>query len=221
MLKKHIFTSTHADNKERLINHSALFWCSQRGVITCGTHFEDTKLVASITGRPVPESMSISWIFTPVGTISWGTMKLKLLFLDLIPCKVGGITRRHPEGFKFWKNACQTHLYLHSHAESCTCSFYINLRTVETFHNNTTEWINLSLLVGSLKLWACNTETIKQWHAQHGKLSQEPCHHSYSISKKMWNICPWQIWHTTHMLWIIFVWKIKKKKKGVSRFDSV
>lgn len=47
--------------------------------ITCGTHFEETKLVASITGRPDPESMSISWIFTPVGRISWGTMRLKQL----------------------------------------------------------------------------------------------------------------------------------------------
>lgn len=65
-------------------------WLCKRRVITCGTHFEETKLVASITGRPAPESMSISWIFTPVGTISWGTMKLKQLFLDLIPLKMGG-----------------------------------------------------------------------------------------------------------------------------------
>lgn len=80
--------SSHADEKEGLINHSALFRCAQRRVITCGTHFEETKLVASITDRPVRESMSISWIFTPVGTISWKTMKLKQLFLDFIPLKM-------------------------------------------------------------------------------------------------------------------------------------
>lgn len=95
MLEEQIFLSSYADKKESLINHSALFCCAQRRVITCGTHFEETKLVASITGRPVPESMSISWIFTPVGTISWGTMKLKLLFLDLIPLKMGGTTSRY------------------------------------------------------------------------------------------------------------------------------
>jgi len=91
MPEEQSFLSRYADKKESLINHSALFCCAQRRVITCGTHFEETKLVASITGRPVPESMSISWIFTSVGTISWGTMKLKLLFLDLI-LKMGGTT---------------------------------------------------------------------------------------------------------------------------------
>lgn len=52
-------------------------WKSQRlcantllRIITWATHFEDTKLVASIAGRPVWESMSISWILTSVGTIS-------------------------------------------------------------------------------------------------------------------------------------------------------
>lgn len=90
-----IFHRSYADKKESLINHSALFCCAQRRVITCGTHFEETKLVASITGRPVPESMSISWIFTPVGTISWGTMQLKLLILALIPLRMGIRTRRY------------------------------------------------------------------------------------------------------------------------------
>lgn len=90
-----IFLGSYANKKESLINHSALFCRAQRRVITCGTHFEETKLVASITGRPVPESMSISWIFTPVGTISWGTMKLKQLFLDLIPLMMGGTTSRY------------------------------------------------------------------------------------------------------------------------------
>lgn len=49
------------------INHSALLHAP---FVTCGTHFEETKLVASITERPVPESMSINWIFTFVGTTS-------------------------------------------------------------------------------------------------------------------------------------------------------
>ena len=101
LLEEQIFLSCYADKKESLINHSALFCCAQRRVITCGTHFEETKLVASITGRPVPESMSISWIFTPVETISWGTMKLKLLFLDLIPLKMGGTTSRYIFFFSF------------------------------------------------------------------------------------------------------------------------
>lgn len=95
MLEDPIFLSRYADKRERLINHSARFHCTQRRLITCGTHFEETKLVASITGRPVPESMSISWIFTSVGTISWGTMKVKQLFLDLIPLKMGGTTGRY------------------------------------------------------------------------------------------------------------------------------
>lgn len=50
---------------------------AQGSVITWGTHFEETKLVASTAGRPVPESMSISWIFTPVGTISQEAVKMK------------------------------------------------------------------------------------------------------------------------------------------------
>lgn len=99
MQREQSFLSSYADKKESLINHSALFCCAQRRVITCGTHFEETKLVASITGRPVPESMSISWIFTPVGTISWGTMKLKQLFLDLIPLKMGGRTSKYLADF--------------------------------------------------------------------------------------------------------------------------
>lgn len=64
------FLSALAARKERLINHSALLGLHKGSVITWGTHFEETKLVASTAGRPVPESMSISWIFTPVGTIS-------------------------------------------------------------------------------------------------------------------------------------------------------
>ncbi len=111
-----IFLGSYADKKEGLINHSALFCGAQRRVITCGTHFEETKLVASITGRPVPESMSISWIFTPVGTISWGTMKLKQLFLDLIPLKMGGTTSRYMSDFFFFFLHLQTST-VHSHAD--------------------------------------------------------------------------------------------------------
>lgn len=76
-------TSWEAEEEKRIIKNSALYSCEQRH-LTCGTHFEETKLVASITGRPAPESMSISWIFTPVGTISWGTMELKQLELALM-----------------------------------------------------------------------------------------------------------------------------------------
>lgn len=90
MLQEQVSLSSPAENNASLINHSACFLAAQRRVITCGTHFEDTKLVASITGRPVSESMSISWILTPVGTISWKTMKWRRLFLDLIPLKIGG-----------------------------------------------------------------------------------------------------------------------------------
>ena len=36
---------------------------------TCGTHLGETKLVDSIDGKPVSESMSISLIFVSVGTI--------------------------------------------------------------------------------------------------------------------------------------------------------
>lgn len=66
------------DQEKRIIKNSALYHSEQRRLLTCGTHFEETKLVASITGRPASESMSISWIFSPVGTISWNTMKLKM-----------------------------------------------------------------------------------------------------------------------------------------------
>lgn len=38
-------------------------------VRTCGTHFGETKLVASITGSPASESMSIRRIFTSAGTM--------------------------------------------------------------------------------------------------------------------------------------------------------
>lgn len=57
-------------DQEKRIKYSALYSSEKRRLLTCGTHFEETKLVASITGRPAPESMSISWILTPVGTIS-------------------------------------------------------------------------------------------------------------------------------------------------------
>ena len=36
--------------------------------ITCGTHFGDTNEVASMTGSPVAESLSISSTLTSVGT---------------------------------------------------------------------------------------------------------------------------------------------------------
>jgi hypothetical protein len=36
---------------------------------TCGTHFGDTKLVASTTGNPEVASLLISSIFTGVGTV--------------------------------------------------------------------------------------------------------------------------------------------------------
>lgn len=75
ILEQQVSPSSPEENNESLINHSVSFLGTQRIVITCGTHFEDTKLVASITGRPVSESMFISWILTLVGTISWKTMK--------------------------------------------------------------------------------------------------------------------------------------------------
>lgn len=83
-----------ADKKNNRINHSALFSYTQRRVITCGTHFEETKLVASITGRPVSESMSISWILTPVGTISWGTMNTETDFSGFDSCQDGRYSRQ-------------------------------------------------------------------------------------------------------------------------------
>lgn len=72
MPKVQVVLRTLIENNEwaRRKSLSALFARTQRGAITCGTHFEDTKLVTSITGRPVSESMFISWILTPVGTIS-------------------------------------------------------------------------------------------------------------------------------------------------------
>lgn len=118
-----LFSSVLMLTKKSVINHSALFCCAQRRNITCGTHFEETKLVASITGRPVPESMSISWIFTPVGTISWGTMELKQLFLDLIPLKMGGTTCRYLVHFfpsLHYPSVTLTFTCC-LHAESCTC----------------------------------------------------------------------------------------------------
>lgn len=86
-LRHHI--SQHKLEEKWIIKNSALYSSEQRHP-TCGTHFEETKLVASITGRPAPESISISWIFTPVGTISWGTMELKQLELALMG---GGMQR--------------------------------------------------------------------------------------------------------------------------------
>lgn len=35
---------------------------------TCGTHFGETKLVASMTGSPDSDNRSISWILVSVGT---------------------------------------------------------------------------------------------------------------------------------------------------------
>ncbi|TNN83115.1 hypothetical protein EYF80_006722 [Liparis tanakae] len=40
--------------------------------LTCGTHFGDTKLVASMTDSPDADSMSIKWILVSVGTMVWG-----------------------------------------------------------------------------------------------------------------------------------------------------
>lgn len=37
--------------------------------LTCGTHFGDTKLVASMTGRPESDNMSMRWTLVSVGTI--------------------------------------------------------------------------------------------------------------------------------------------------------
>lgn len=71
--------------------------------------------MASITGRPAPESMSISWIFTPVGTISWGTMKLKQLFLDLVPLEMGGTTCRYLADLDFAINGTSIKLIFDIH----------------------------------------------------------------------------------------------------------
>lgn len=51
----------------------------------------------------------------------------------------------------------------------------------------------------SVKLQACSKEMIKQWQAKQSKLSQKPCHLSYSVSKKMWNICSWQLAHNPYV----------------------
>lgn len=52
--------------------------------------------MASITDRPVPESMSISWIFTPVGTISWGKNEIEIVYsgFDSIGDAAGDVTSR-------------------------------------------------------------------------------------------------------------------------------
>ena len=42
--------------------------CHPTSTLTCGTHRGDTKLVASMTGSPVSDNMSIRRIFTGVGT---------------------------------------------------------------------------------------------------------------------------------------------------------
>lgn len=42
--------------------------CHPISTLTCGTHRGDTKLVASMTGSPVSDNMSIRRIFTGVGT---------------------------------------------------------------------------------------------------------------------------------------------------------
>lgn len=49
-----------------------------QGGLTCGTHLGETKLVASITGSPASESMSISLIFTGVGTIACSGQKPRI-----------------------------------------------------------------------------------------------------------------------------------------------
>lgn len=57
--------------------YTALSWVCQQfayeelweNQLTCGTHFGDTKLVASMTRRPESDSKSIKWIFVSVGTI--------------------------------------------------------------------------------------------------------------------------------------------------------
>lgn len=46
--------------------------CRPPGALTWGTQRGDTKLVASMTGSPVWDSMSISPIFTAVGTMLCG-----------------------------------------------------------------------------------------------------------------------------------------------------
>lgn len=48
---------------------SCLGQASLEAGLTCGTHLGETKLVASMTGSPASDSMSISLIFTGVGTI--------------------------------------------------------------------------------------------------------------------------------------------------------
>ena len=46
------------------LDHLIWFKC-----ITCGTHFGDTKLVASTTDKPAATNLCISCIFTDVGTL--------------------------------------------------------------------------------------------------------------------------------------------------------
>ena len=173
-MEEQTFLSSCADKKEGLINHSALFCCAQRRVITCGTHFEETKLVASITGRPVPESMSISWMFTPVGTLSWGTMKLKQLFLDLIPLKMGGTTNKYLAASTLLsKFTCWTlHLMDILSLKILTMSYHTLWKIPLFLHP-----------VQSVKVLACSKEMIQ--NAKKSKLSQKLCHLSCWISKKM------------------------------------
>lgn len=63
----HFSMVTHLRIREREANcmHSLVL------VRTCGTHLGETKLVASITLRPVSDSLSISWTLTSVGTTVW------------------------------------------------------------------------------------------------------------------------------------------------------
>lgn len=52
---------------------SIIFWSI---CFTCGTHLGETKLVTSMAGRPVPDSMSINLIFVSVGTTLWNKKQL-------------------------------------------------------------------------------------------------------------------------------------------------
>lgn len=46
-------------------------------MLTCGTHLGETKLVLSITGKPVSDNLFIKSIFVAVGTMLYNEMTLE------------------------------------------------------------------------------------------------------------------------------------------------
>lgn len=129
------------------------------------THFGETKLVASMTGRPASESMLIRWILTSVGTRVWQGQQERDMSYDNNICNRWLLTQ-FPRTVKIlpgyswvWATPTQPHLLnsmahqkyvIHRWTQQKKHQILIKWNTTIPFHSEDHLWVQPPLSLPSL-----------------------------------------------------------------------